>query len=151
MLRHLIIFISSIVLFAIAATVPVLGGRTLIGFKYCATVDNSRTVCPDRVVSQSGNTITLSTGQQLRVDGDPAALASALVQANNWVKLWKDDMLSMRQQSHACGNGPEDAQVITIPLFATETFETHHSRDFAYCHRLPATSAGPVDTRAAGR
>jgi hypothetical protein len=151
MLRYLTIFILSVALFAIAATVPVLGGRTLIGFKYCATVNNSQTVCPDRVVSQSGDIITLSTGQQLRVDGDPVALATALNQANKWVKLWKDDMLSMRQQSHPCGNGPEDAQIITIPLFATETFETYHSRDFAYCHRLPANSTASVDAGGAGR
>jgi hypothetical protein len=116
----------------IAVTVPI-GGRTLVGFNYRAVDDTEYTVCPDWVVGQSGDAITLTTGEKFRVRGvQPEALTAMLLQSNAFVKVDRaHKWLSIRKRGAPCGMRPEQNQWITIPVRATERVQTYYAQDVA--------------------
>jgi hypothetical protein len=116
----------------IAVSVPI-GGRKIVGFNYRAAVDTEYTVCPDWVVGQSRDVITLTTGEKFRVRGvQPEELTSMLLRSNAYVKVDRaHHWLSIRKPGAACGMRPEQNQWITIPLHATERVQTYYAEEVA--------------------
>jgi hypothetical protein len=116
----------------VAVSVPI-GGRRIVGFDYRAVVDTEFTICPDRVVGQSTNVITLATGEKFRVRGvQPEELTSMLLRSNAYVRVDRTDdhyWLSIRRPGTPCGMRPERNQWITIPLRATERVQTYHAEE----------------------
>jgi hypothetical protein len=127
-----IINIAFLTATCVAVSLPI-GGRKIVGFDYRAVVDTEFTVCPDWVVGQSKDVITLATGEKFRVRGvKPEELTSMLLQSNAFVKVDRaDNRLSIRKRGAACGMRPEMNQWITIPLRATERVQTYYAEDVA--------------------
>ena len=132
MKRVLIIFVVGVALVIAASAVPV-RGRKLLGFDYRATVDTSLSVCPDRVIAQSGNEITLASGERFVVrDVSPVILTDALREADAMVKVDRQHgFLAIRKRLIGCGFRPSSDQRFTVPLFATEHIDSHHAAEFA--------------------
>jgi hypothetical protein len=128
---------------AVVAVVVPIRGRTLIGFSYRAVDDTEHTVCPDWVVGQSGDVITLTTGEKFRVRGvPPEELTAMLLRSNAFVKVDRaHNYLSIRRRGVACGLRPGQHQWITIPLRATERVQTYfYAQDVAAVE--PVATAG---------
>jgi hypothetical protein len=123
----------------VAVTVPI-GGRRIVGFNYRAVDDTEYTVCPDWVVGQSGDVITLTTGEKFRVRGvQPEDLTAMLLQSNALVKVDRaHNWLSIRKRGAPCGMRPEQDQWITIPLRATERVQTYYAQDVAEVEQVAA-------------
>ena len=124
--------LAVILIAAGAVTVPI-AGRTIVGFDYRAVDDTALTVCPDVVVWQSGDVITLTSGEKFRVRGiEPESLTSMLLPSGAFVKVDRaHNMLSIRQRGAHCGMRPENGQWITIPLRATERVQTYYAQEVA--------------------
>ena len=141
MKRRTKIIIAAALGAVVAVTVPI-GGRTIVGFNYRAVEDTEYTVCPDWVVGQSGDVITLTTGEKFRVrDIEPEALTAMLLQSNAFVKVDRThNWLSIRKREGACGLRPERHQWITIPFRATERVQTYYAPEVAELE--PVAAAG---------
>jgi hypothetical protein len=130
--RRAKIIIGILASLIVATTIPI-GGRTIVGFNYRAVDDTEYTVCPDWVVGQSEDVITLSSGEKFRVRGvQPEDLTAMLLQSNAYVKIDRTrNFLSRRQPGAPCGVRPEQDQWITIPLRATERVQTYYAVEVA--------------------
>lgn len=126
---------------AVALTLPI-GGRKLVGFNYRAVVDTEFTACPERVVEQSGDVITLTTGERFKVHGlPPGGLNNALQQCGSFVKVDREHRyLSVRRHADICGHKADHAQWITIPLRATEKVQTYLAVELADLQPLSKAS-----------
>jgi hypothetical protein len=124
-------------------TVPI-GGATLLGFSYRSVENNELTVCPDWVIAQAGDVITLTTGERFRVtDQTPEDITRALLLSNAWVKIDRSNrMMLIRRRSASCGNRPEQGKWLTIPIHAAETSQTYFADEFASIEPLPGTTNG---------
>jgi hypothetical protein len=94
------------------------GGTRIVGFEYGVSVNNSATICPDRVVRQTGTTIHLADGRSFKLDGDAQQLAGELARAENRVFVdTANGVVYGRFRRGYCGcSKPQNSQVITIPL-----------------------------------
>lgn len=128
----MLVLLVAFALILASATIPIRGAY-LVGFSYRAVANNEFTVCPDRVTQQSGDVITLGTGDQFRVVGVSVPdLTNALAKGNSCVKVDRAHRyLCVRKHRDICGMRPEMNQWITIPLWASERIETHAAVEFA--------------------
>jgi hypothetical protein len=136
-LKSLGTILATIAMAFAAATMPI-DGRRLIGFRYRAFINNQLTICPDRVVAQSADVITLSTGERFRVcDLQPRVLAPLLLQANNCVTVDRvHNWLRIREPILRCGCTCEREQWITIPLLP-EKLLIYRAADIGSVEPLP--------------
>jgi hypothetical protein len=60
----------------------------VIGLRYRRTIGTEFTVCPERVVSQTGDFITLATGERLKIIDVPTTdISAALADASGHVRV----------------------------------------------------------------
>jgi hypothetical protein len=141
--RFLISLAVVAVTLAAGPFVPV-GGMRLLGFQYGVFTNNAATVCPDRVASQHGTTITLADGRVFRVERiDPQTLAGELEHAENAVRVDSaDGVLYGRFRREYCGFSlPQRCQLITIPLIRKD-LTSHGMQPIARIVQAPASPKG---------
>jgi hypothetical protein len=141
--RRVKVLLISLAAAVASVTVPI-GGPTLLGFSYRSVENNELTVCPDWVIVQAGDVITLTTGERFRVaDQTPEDITRALLVSNAWVKIDRSKRMGfIRHRTASCGNRPEQRQWLTIPIHAAETSQTYFADEFASIEPLPGTTNG---------
>jgi hypothetical protein len=122
LLRRLAVVALSLVVLTPFVLLLDLAGARPIGFSYGVSVNNAATICPDTVVSQSGQTITLSDGRTFRVDLDADNLAWRLTDAENrvWVDEATGEVFGLSHIRYCGFSRPESRQWVTIALFKKE-------------------------------